>query len=261
MLAKFRAAKEAEIQALRDAAEKGLLPEPRPACQRPAFGDSLRLAGGIAIIAEYKRASPSLGVIRTDLEIEDVAREYTDGGAAAISVLTEEIFFDGRLAYLDRARAVCSLPLLRKDFIFDELQVKATAATQASAILLIARMLANAKELRGMRELAESCNLEAVIEIFDSHDLEVARDAGAKIIQANARDLQKLQVDTESPIQLIEAAKPARNEIWVVASGINNSAQLRRAREAGYQAALIGGFLMAKGAPSSNLKSLLGMNK
>lgn len=258
MLAKFRAAKEAEIADLRRRASQGLLVAPLDASQRTGFADALKDRESIAIIAEYKRASPSLGVIRTDLEVEDVARKYQNGGAAAISVLTEERYFDGRLSYIDRARTASALPVLRKDFIFDELQITATAATRASAILLIARMLPEPGLLRKMRELAESYGLDAVIEVFDIADLNLAREAGAKAIQVNARDLQKLQVDKDRPLKLAEEGEPRGEEIWIAASGINDSEQLRRVHEAGYRAALIGSFLMARGDPAVNLISLKG---
>ena len=186
-----------------------------------------------------------------------MARAYANGGAAALSVLTEESFFNGSLGYLDRAAKTCELPLLRKDFIFDELQVRATAATSASAILLIARMLPDSGALRKMRELAESCGLDAVIEIFDERDLALAREAGARLIQVNSRDLQTLHVDSGRLLRLAALARPESHETWIAASGFNSPAQLRRAHEAGYHAALVGSYLMARGAPEANLGYLL----
>lgn len=256
MLAKFREAKRTEIARLAQLAERGLLPASRKGA-RPGFTKNIRKKPGLAVIAEYKRASPSLGVIRQDLEIEAVAREYESGGAAAISVLTEESRFDGKLDYIARAAKTTALPLLRKDFIFDPLQVSATATTPAAAILLIARMMEDARKLRELREQAESHGLEAVIEIFDFNDLRIAREAGARIIQVNARDLQRLEIDPQRHLRLIEKAIPQAHELWIAASGISAPNQLYSVQNAGYEAALIGGSLMAKGSPGANLAALL----
>lgn len=256
MLAKFRAAKQSELAALRKAAEAGALPPPLPGERKP-FRAALTNASRIAVIAEYKRASPSLGVIRSDLDVADVAGDYQAAGAVAMSVLTEEKYFDGRLDYLARADSVSSLPLLRKDFIFDPLQIAATAATPAAAILLIARMLADSRELRNLIEAAQKRGLAPVVEIFDAADLKLAREAGAEIIQVNARDLDRLQVDRAKSLRLISEGRPESHELWITASGIKKPEHLAEAASAGFQAALVGGFLMAEGSPKANLAGLL----
>lgn len=256
-LERFHQAKQAEVAALRLAAERGTLPEPLTS-PRPDFAAALSLpASGapLAVVAEYKRASPSRGVIREDLDVEEVVRQYAAAGADALSILTEETWFHGRLDFLTRAAA--PLPLLRKDFIFDSLQVRATAATPASALLLIVRLTPEACLLRQLREEAEGFGLHAVVEIFDAADLRLARESGARIIQVNARDLQTFAVDRAACLSLACSCPPENGEIWVAASGISHAEHLVQAAEAGYQAALVGTALMEKGKPGAALAALL----
>lgn len=272
-LERFYTAKQAEVQALRRAAEQGKLPAPL-AAPRPDFAQALltarpeaqgRTEGGkapLAVIAEYKRASPSRGVICQSLSVEEAVRQYAGAGASALSILTEERHFHGRLDFLERAAAPelyrqGPLPLLRKDFILDPLQVRATAATPASALLLIVRLTPNVALLRQLRETAESLGLQAVVEIFDAEDLQMARESGARIIQVNARDLQTFAVDRAACLALALAWPPAPHEIWVAASGISHYEHLREAAEAGYRAALVGSALMENGRPGAALSALL----
>lgn len=258
MLNKLRAAKAEEIMELARKESAGTMPLPCQA-ERPDFRLAIASPERIGIIAEYKRASPSRGSICPHLEVEDVVCQYRDAGAAAISILTERKYFDGQLEYIDRAAAALkgSLPLLRKDFIFDRLQIAATAATRASALLLIARFMSSAKELRQLREYAESFQMAAVIEVFDEADLRMAREAGATIIQVNARDLERLTLERELCYGLISRFRPESGEIWIAASGMENQEHLRRAWDCGYNAALIGTALMAGGKPGHALSELL----
>lgn len=257
MLAKFRKAKESEIAGLVRAEACGKLEVPAN-IKRPDFAKTLT-GPHLAAIAEYKRASPSRGVIRNDLGIAEVSRQYLDAGAAAISILTEERYFDGKLDYIEQAQMATDgkIPLLRKDFIFHPLQIKATAQTPAAAVLLIARFYSGADELRKLRELAESFDMDAVVEVFDKSDLSVARDAGAKIIQVNARDLASLKTSRSDCLKLIEKCVPQGREIWIAASGMSRPEHLLAAADAGFAAALIGGALMEKGSPGENLFRLL----
>ena len=263
-LERFRAAKQPEIDSLRRAAETGDLPAPW-AGARPDFADALRqrpTAGPLAVVAEYKRASPSKGVICEALGVEEVARQYARAGAAALSILTEEAWFRGDLAFLARAAGTLAdarmpLPLLRKDFIFDTLQVAATAATPASALLLIVRLTPSAAELRDLREAAEAQGMAAVVEVFDAGDLALARESGARLIQVNARDLDSLTVDREAPLALARAHPPMPGEVWIAASGMDSFAHLARAADAGYDAALVGTALMTGGRPRAALARLL----
>lgn len=254
MLTKFRQAKQAEIADLK---QNPLAPESYAPIKRANFGAAIRLPDKIAVIAEYKRASPSKGLIRSDLNVEDVAVQYEQAGAAAISILTEQTYFDGNLDYLAVASKVCSRPLLRKDFIFDICQIDATARTPAAALLLITRLYQSPAELGRLIERAESYGMDAVVEIFDANDLAMARDAGASIIQINSRDLQSLKVDRRASLELIAQAKPQKHETWIAASGIDKPVHLKEAREAGFNAVLVGGALMASGQPGANLEALL----
>lgn len=264
MLERFVTAKQAELDSLRKAEAEGTLP-PAWKGQRPDFAAAICQPTGqarLGVIAEYKRASPSRGVIRQDLEVEEVASQYTAAGARAISVLTEEAHFQGRLEYLARAAAtpgVEKMPLLRKDFIFDRLQVLATAATPAAAMLLIVRLTPDVDQLRQLRELGESHGLAAVVEVFDKADLVLARQSGARIIQVNARDLQKLTVDRAACLELARKDPPRAGEIWIAASGMEKPADLAEAADAGYNAALVGTALMAgSDQPGAALARLTG---
>ena len=270
LLERFRTAKQAEVEALRVFETQGALPAAYEG-QRPDFAAALIRrqhtgAGGgspLAVVAEYKRASPSRGVICENLDVEDVARQYAAAGASAVSVLTEETFFRGRLEYLARAADPAlyngpRVPLLRKDFIFDPLQVRATAATPASALLLIVRLTPDAATLRALREQAEAYGIQAVVEIFDAEDLRLARESGARIIQVNARDLESLAIDRDACLRLIQACPPANGELWIAASGMSSAEHLRAAAAAGYHAALVGSALMEGGTPGEALAALLG---
>lgn len=256
-LEQFKTAKQSEIRALRQLDYIGMLPLPRRTV-RPSFLEALRAPRKSLphVIAEFKRASPSRGDILLDFPPEEAARRYAEGGASCLSVLTEETFFKGTLGYLKRM-AGPGLPLLRKDFIFDPLQVRATAATSASALLLIVRLTPDAALLRSLREQAETYGMDAVVEIFDEADLALARESGARIIQVNARDLDTLKVDRAACLRLAERHTPTDGEIWIAASGMSETAHLRQAAEAGYQAALVGSSLMAGGTPGAALEALL----
>lgn len=257
MLERFRKAKEPEITALAKAMEAGAFPEPLKIC-RPSFAKALKDAK-LALICEYKRASPSRGLIRADLSVEDVAHQYQHGGASALSVLTEQEYFKGDFAFVDRAAKATgySLPILRKDFLFDLLQVRATAASRASAILLIVRATPDVRFLRKAREEAASLGLESIVEIFNADELALARESGAEIIQVNARDLAKLQVDRAKCLEIIKKFPPVAYECWIAASGMEKPEHLAQAANAGYDAALVGSALMASPKPGNALKKML----
>ena len=250
MLEKFRKAKEAEIDALK----RNGVPPPFSG-SRPGFSSAFK-GDGIAVIAEYKRASPSRGVICESVEVDDAARQYAASGASALSILTEREWFGGDLAYIARA-ARTGLPVLRKDFIFDEIQVRESAATPAAAILLIVRQTPDPTRLRALRESAESFGMEAVVEIFDAREAEIARKSGATLIQVNARDLQKLAVDRRGVFTVIAQAQKEAGETWIAASGIETGAHLQEAEQAGFDAALVGTALMRRATPGPALEALL----
>jgi len=255
-LERFRTAKAAEIEALRRQAQTGTLPAPLTA-PRPDFAAALLRREPdvpVAVIAEYKRASPSCGPIATAVDPETAARAYAAAGASCISVLTEETFFDGRLDYL--ARAACAgVPLLRKDFIFDPLQVTATMATPAAALLLIVRLTPDAALLRDLREQAEAAGIAAVVEIFDEAELALARASGARIVQVNNRDLESLATDPSAALRLGRLRDAS--ERWIAASGMSARRDLDDAAAAGYDAVLVGTALMRGGDPGTALRTLL----
>ena len=256
MLDSFRAEKEKEVSSLISLERKGKFPVPLTGT-RPSFRAALAAPRGgiLPIIAEYKRASPSRGDIRLDLSPEDVAGRYAAAGAACLSVLTERSRFRGETGFLARMTPA-GLPLLRKDFILHPLQVRLTAATPASALLLIVRLTPDVRRLRGLRELTESFGMEAVVEIFSAEELALARESGARVIQVNARDLDTLRVDRTACLNMGAARRDG--EIWIAASGMSEPDHLRRAAEAGFDAALVGSGLMAAADPGAALARLTG---
>ena len=255
MLEKFRKAKEREIAELLELERAGSFPKPLKG-KRPDFAAALR-SRPFSIIAEYKRSSPSKGVIREDLAIEEVAREYGMAGASAISVLTETDWFGGDFNYLDRAVNASKLPVLRKDFIFHPVQIRHTAVSKAAAVLLIARCTPDAKLLKELREEAANHGLACVVEVFNMDDLELARASGASIIQVNSRDLDKLSVNRRAALDLAVSGKPKESEIWIAASGVASPQDLVEARNAGFKSALIGTSLMQAPSPGEKLEALL----
>ena len=257
MLKRFREAQLAGILRLRRLAEDGQLPVPWHGA-RPGFSAALRRAGAPAVIAEYKRASPSRGAINLTLSPADVARMYADGGAAAFSVLTERAHFQGDLRFLDDM-AFAGRPMLRKDFLLDPLQVVETAATPASALLLIMRMFDSTAGVREMLQACRDYELEAVCEVFDEADLDMARWAGAEIIQVNNRDLDSLRTNLDVSRRLV--AKRGAGELWISASGLETPQQLADMADLGYDAVLIGTSLMSQADPGAALRALTSVAK
>jgi indole-3-glycerol phosphate synthase len=252
VLERFRKAKAAEVFALQELVARGVLPRPREG-SRPSFRAGLESSPYPAVIAEYKRSSPSKGDIGLTLGPEAVAWAYAKAGAAALSVLTEEVYFKGKMEYLERMAAP-GLPLLRKDFIIHPLQIAQTAASPACALLLVARML-DEKELGRLLRCSQEAGLEPVTEVFDADDLRKARAAGAAIIQVNNRDLSRLTVDFSFSRRLITRKKPG--EFWITASGIEKREELDSLLALGFDAALIGSSLMSGGDPGGSLAALL----
>ena len=225
---------------------------PPLAGMRPRFIAPRAEGGRVRVIAEYKRASPSRGVISELYTPEQIAEIYTEGGADAVSVLTEEVYFKGHLDFLRRVASRSALPLLRKDFIFDEAQVRETASTPAAAVLLIVALTPEVPHLRGLRVLAESFGMTAVVEVFDERELDIARDAGAGVIQVNNRNLETLAVEASVTSRLV--SRRLDGECWIAASGYGTRQQLDGL--AGYDAVLIGTALMASGNPREMLRGL-----
>ena len=254
MLNKFKEAKQLEIESLRKDFAEGRIPAMYQG-ERPSFVDSIRAKGPGAVIAEFKPASPSKGVFRENLNPLDYAEAYAGNGAAAISVLTEHQYFKGTPDFLFMMEGT-GVPLLRKDFILDPLQVAMTASSPASAVLLIARMCDNATHLRQLIEIARMPGLAPVVEIFDQADLDLAREAGADIIQVNNRDLDTLAVSLDQARRFIGQKRDG--ELWICASGVNTRAEVVEMGSLGYDAVLIGTSLMEADDPGAKLAELTG---
>jgi indole-3-glycerol phosphate synthase len=233
----------------------------RRAEQVPTRGERLLVALGrtdrVNVIAECKRRSPSRGVLRAEYDPVAIARGYAEGGAAAISVLTEPTFFDGALDHLQAVRAAVpeiDLPLLRKDFIVTEYQLLEAKAAGADAVLLIAAVL-DARDLAALRAGAADLGLDALVEVHDEAELAIAIDAGARIVGVNNRDLRTLELDVEASDRLI--ARIPREVIAVSESGLRTADDLVRLRDRGYRAFLIGERFMTELDPGGALKGLL----
>jgi len=252
MLDKFAAAKQKEIAELRSLAVAGTFPDPYPG-SRPSFSMALLQKGPGAVIAEFKRASPSRGDINLDTTPSEAADMFAKSGAAAASVLTEQEYFKGRLDYLFEM-AESGLPLLRKDFILHTLQVRQTAATPASALLLIARMFKSPAQVGDLIAVANDHGLEAVVEVFDEPDLDMARQAGAGIIQVNNRDLDTLTVSLDVSRRMAGLILPG--EVWISASGIFNPREVAEMADLGFTAVLIGTSIMSEADPGAALADL-----
>jgi indole-3-glycerol phosphate synthase len=217
------------------------------------FGAAL-LRDNVNVIAELKKASPSRGVIREDFNVEDLALSFEGAGAAAISVLTEEEFFQGSLKNMRDARKKVEIPVLRKDFIIDPWQVWETRATDGDSFLLIVAALRDIA-LGELLLLGRELGMEPLVEVHSREELDRALAAGAKIIGVNNRDLRTLEVRLETSFELIGAI-PAECTA-VCESGIKDASQIAALREAGFDAFLIGEHLMSQPNPADGLLSLL----
>ncbi len=209
---------------------------------------------GPAIIAELKKASPSKGLIRADFNPGALARSFERGGATALSVLTDEPFFQGSLANLEHASAATSLPCLRKDFIVDEYQIVEARAHSADAILLIAAALTDAELVR-FTAAAHQYSLDILCEVHTADELTRVRGLGCDAYGVNSRDLHTFEVRLEISMDL--AAQLPTGAVHVAESGIHTAADLCRLREAGFHAFLIGESLMREAEPGVALDEML----
>jgi indole-3-glycerol phosphate synthase len=210
--------------------------------------------GGLAVIAELKKASPSRGLIRIDFDPKKLAQELESAGATALSVLTDEEFFQGSLENLRTASASVKLACLRKDFIIDEFQVLEARAHSADAILLIVAALPQS-ELLKLAARAREYQLDVLWEAHDEEELERALDAGCDLVGVNNRDLKTFKVDLETAFRL--SSLIPRNVLSVAESGIHTGADISRLRAAGYRGFLIGESLMKAPMPGLALGALL----
>jgi len=216
------------------------------------FERSLRVEE-LSFIAEVKKASPSAGVIAADFPYMEIATEYEQAGAAAISVLTEPHFFQGSDEYLARIAATSSIPVLRKDFVVDEYQIVQARALGASAVLLIVALLDDVK-LRSFLALADELGLSALVEVHDQVECRRALAAGARVVGVNNRDLHTFQVDPGTTERLASLVPP--DVLLVAESGVSEPATVRRLRDAGIDAILVGEALMRSSDKTTALRQL-----
>lgn len=220
---------------------------------RRGFRRALESAAGPAVISEIKKASPSKGLLSESFDPAGIARVYAQGGASALSVLTDERFFQGQWADLLAARSAVSLPVLRKDFTIDPLHVLEAAAMGADAILLIVAILETV-ELRSLREMAEGYGLDVLVEVHDEEEFERAVSSGATLIGVNNRDLRTFEVHLDTSLRLADRF-PA-GTLAVSESGIHANADVRLLHSAGYRAFLVGEHLMKSPDPAAALEAL-----
>lgn len=220
------------------------------------FRRTLETAGqrSIAVIAELKKASPSRGLIRSDFDPAALAQQLSEAGASALSVLTEEEFFQGSLHNLEIASQASGLPCLRKDFIIDEFQILEARAHCADAVLLIVAALED-RLLRDLAASARKLGLDVLCEVHDEPELQRALDAGCDLIGVNSRDLRTFRVDLDTAVRL--GKRIPANVVGVAESGIQSGQDIMRLRAEGYQAFLIGESVMAAPMPGEALRKLL----
>ncbi len=253
-LAEINASKAAEIKRLEPLAtelrKQALLRNDfRP------FRAGLQLGSEVAVIAEVKKASPSAGIIAENFNPLSQAREYARGGAHALSVLTDEKYFQGHLSYLKQIREQVDLPLLRKDFIIHELQIYESVIAGADAILLIVASLDD-PTLQALYDQAKACQLDVLVEVHDLAEMDRALEIGADMIGINNRNLKTFQVDLATTEALAEEIPG--DTVAISESGIKTAEDVRRVRACGINAVLVGETLMrAKNVPEKLAELLL----
>jgi indole-3-glycerol phosphate synthase len=231
--------------------------EASEAARPPSFAGALR-RDSVAVIAEVKRRSPSAGSIREDLDPADRAERYARHGAAAISVLTDEPFFGGTIDDLRAAVARTAVPVLRKDFILDELQIVEARAAGAAAVLLIVRALPQAR-LTALLGCARGAGLDALVEVHTAAEVDRALEAGATLLGVNSRDLDSFRVDTAAAWAILR--RLPRDCVAVAESGMKTAADVEIAAAAGADAVLIGTALSAAADPGALLAGLSAVSR
>ena len=255
-LTKILASTRRGIEERKAASSIRALEQAAAAHQPRGFARALRqkAASGPAVIAELKKASPSRGLIRPNFDVATLAAGYANGGAAALSVLTDEPFFQGSLRNLEIASQSCSLPCLRKDFMLDEFQLLEARAHRADAILLIAAALSDA-ELRTLAAQAHTLELDVLCEVHTGEELDRVLDLDCDAIGVNNRDLSTFSVGLQVSLDL--ASRLPAAAVHVSESGIETAQDLNRLRAAGFHAFLIGESLMRQQNPGAALETLL----
>lgn len=255
VLDEILAHKRVELEAAkRRTSSRELAAEAERASEPPrGFRRALARAPAPAVIAELKRRSPSKGEIRTDFDPVRCAEAYAEGGAAALSVLTDERYFGGRLDFVARVRRAVALPLLRKDFVLDPYQIDEARVAGADAVLLIVAALDDAR-LRALHLYAALRGLDALVEVHDEHELERALAVGAVLVGVNNRDLRSFVTDLAVTERLAEKVPPG--VLLVAESGISGPTDIARLAKAGARAFLVGESLMRASDPGRALRRL-----
>ena len=220
----------------------------------PSFREALEKPLRVRLIAEVKKASPSKGVLKEGLNPAQLAESYTTAGACAISVVTEEDFFQGELGWIEKIRSASTLPVLRKDFVWQPFQVYETRAAGASAILFIVAML-QPGELKELVALAQRLNLDSLVEVHDEAELGEALEAGATIIGVNNRDLKTFDVTLQTSLRLAKLIPDDR--LFIVESGIHTKKDVDLLLNAGADAFLIGEYFLTAPDPAAAIRGLL----
>jgi indole-3-glycerol phosphate synthase len=259
ILDRILAAKRAEIAACKSAMPASAVEaRARSAPAARDFVSSIRAriaAGEAAVIAEIKRASPSRGVLRQSFDPAEIARSYEAGGAACLSVLTDREFFQGSAEHLQAARAACTLPVLRKDFIFDAYQVHEARAMGADCVLLIAACLP-LDDMKALEAQAEALGMAVLVEVHDASELEAALELRTPLLGINNRDLRTFETRLESTLSLLPGVPEDR--VVVTESGILSAADVARMRSRGVHAFLVGEAFMRSPDPGAALRAMFG---
>jgi indole-3-glycerol phosphate synthase len=259
VLDRIIAVKRAEIAAAKKTVPEAVLTTRANAAPPPRdFVASIKnhiAKGRSAVIAEIKRASPSRGLLREDFEPADLARSYEAGGAACLSILTDREFFQGAAEHLQSARAACSLPVLRKDFIIDPYQALEARAMGADCILLIAACL-SVDEMKSLEAQANTLGMAVLVEVHDAAELDAALQLRTPLLGINNRDLRTFETRLETTLSLLPQVPGER--IVVTESGILSAADVTRMRSQGVNAFLVGEAFMRASDPGERLRALVG---
>ena len=254
ILSRIVAHKRVELAADRAAEPlSDLMHRARDAAAPRDFSSAVAGDGDVRLIAEIKKASPSKGVIQPDFDHRRVAREYAEAGVDAISVLTDERFLQGALSYIADVRAIAAVPVLRKDFTLDPYHVWQARAAGADAILLIVAILTD-EELAGLSDLATDLGMACLVEAHDADEMARTEAMGARIVGINNRDLRTFETSLDTTFRLRDNA-PA-DAVLVSESGIRTADDVRRLREGGIDAMLVGEAIMASGAAGAKIRDL-----
>lgn len=254
ILQRIVADKQPEIAALKQGRDfEKYLEEAASGPRTRNFADALVLAERVTLIAEIKKASPSKGLLRDDFDPPLIAREYSKGGAQAISILTEDKYFQGDRGYVAQVREIVDKPLLRKDFIVDKFQIPESRLLGADALLLIAAILTD-EQIREFLKIARSLHLSVLCEVHDGEEMRRVVGCGAQLIGINNRDLRTFKVDLQTTFDLVPLAP--EESILVSESGIRCWADIELMRDVGVSAVLVGETLMRQDDLRQAVKNL-----